>query len=379
MSVNEDVGSTPNEVEAEVDNLFRSEMLEAQNKDMLGEVLLTWPRFFSHAIFLLSAVTVTLVLSTLFVEYSSRTRVFGKLIHSLGVAEINSRSNGEIDSIFVFDGQKVHKGDSILRINSEAYLEKGNGKFSVIIDEMESENRRLVDSEVTVKHQLDLALLDLESQITRDMKSIDLIRSKLDLKNQELKAAVKIVRDSQILIEKHVITNSELEIRKDKLMNLQNEIINDNKFLVEAGSALTRNRIKKEILISEHKREQSTIDGKVSENRQRIFEVQSQRDSILKSPTNGFVNLMSLSLGQSIKVGSPLYKVTPSDDRYEIHLFVDSKAIPYIKKESEVLLRYDSLPVAKFGSFKGKVNYIGSAEISNLPTALLKSWKTNDK
>ena len=61
--------------------------------------------------------------------------------------------------------------------------------------------------------------------------------------------------------------------------------------------------------------------------------------------------------------GAPVATIIPAGETLDVHLFVTSSAVGFIKPGQAVRLRYDAYPYQKFGQYAGTVTEVVGADI----------------
>ncbi|OOF40493.1 HlyD family secretion protein [Rodentibacter rarus] len=138
---------------------------------------------------------------------------------------------------------------------------------------------------------------------------------------------------------------TELIQQESMILNLQNEI------------EVQKNNFREKII--QYEIQKSDLDI-------RLLEFESVSEIIINSPIDGIVDSISATVGQIIKEGDPLSQLSPVEKgRYQLVMWVPNSAIPFVKLNDEINIRYEAFPFEKFGQFKGNIK-----SISTLPASL---------
>jgi len=90
-----------------------------------------------------------------------------------------------------------------------------------------------------------------------------------------------------------------------------------------------------------------------------MSQVEAQRETVIRAPMAGVVTNVSVNRGQSIAQDAPLATVLPKGSGMHVELLVPTRAIGFVAKGQEVVLRYDAFPYERFGQYRGVVSDIG--------------------
>ena len=206
--------------------------------------------------------------------------------------EVFSRSNGLVKAIFVREGDQIHKGDPIFRIE--------NGSSPLI-----TENARL---------------LSLANDLNRNKEKLTEARLNIGFAQKKLSNDSMLLMRQRALWNQNIGTKVELE---QKELNYEYAKINLKKMQV-AYDDLNR-QLK---LISEQSRNNLNIAQT------------NEEDLLIKSEVNGYVYKINGKLGELTTAMSPLAVLGEAD--FIIELNVDEFDIVKINEGQKVLVRMDS-------------------------------------
>jgi membrane fusion protein len=73
----------------------------------------------------------------------------------------------------------------------------------------------------------------------------------------------------------------------------------------------------------------------------------------------GVVTNISVNRGQSVAADTPLATVLPKGSGMHVELLVPTRAIGFLSKGKDVVLRYEAFPHERFGQYRGVIIDIG--------------------
>ncbi|KOC89264.1 colicin V secretion protein CvaA [Winslowiella iniecta] len=86
---------------------------------------------------------------------------------------------------------------------------------------------------------------------------------------------------------------------------------------------------------------------------------------LITSPVEGRVDSLSVTPGQMVNGGDSLAQILPgSVSRFELVLWVPDNAVPFLKIDDRVNIRYDAFSSDKFGQFPGSISGISATPSS---------------
>src|SRR5437763_11460124 len=123
---------------------------------------------------------------------------------------------------------------------------------------------------------------------------------------------------------------------------------------------------------AEHRLVGARLAGTV-ENRQRASDelerlrVQTElnAEQVLRAPQDGRISFASLSQGQSVEAGQPLFTLAPKDDPLVLKLLVAPAAVASVREGVEFKLAFRAYPQERFGLFAARIDSVN--EIPSLP------------
>ncbi|NUF39405.1 HlyD family efflux transporter periplasmic adaptor subunit, partial [Acinetobacter lactucae] len=86
---------------------------------------------------------------------------------------------------------------------------------------------------------------------------------------------------------------------------------------------------------------------------------------ILKSPVDGYINVVQDLKGIYLNTGKNIANIIPSNSLVEAMLFIPSSSIGFVKVGGKVNLRYDAYPYQQFGQGEGIIYSISPISVSS--------------
>ncbi len=328
---------------------------------------------------------------------------------------IQSVISGRIEKWFVQEGDFVKKGDTIMFISEikEEYLDPNlvlNTKKQMNAKELALESYgskvdvlsvqiQSIENEQALK--IEQALNKIKQSVLKiKSDSIDLIAVKTQLKiaNTQFNRATQLNKEGLKPL-------TDVEEKRLKLQEVEAKIITqENKLLTSKNEYINTkvetNRIKAEYAekVSKAKSDQFTALSNQFDTDAQVNKLKNQyanysiRNGLyyIKAAQNGYVNrAIQAGIGETIKEGTPIATIMPSNFDIAVETFVNPVDLPLIKKGEKIRVWFDGWPTIVFsgwpqmsyGTFGGQIvaieNFIsdnGKFRVLIAPDANEEKW-----
>ncbi len=334
-------------------NLFRQEAIDAQREKYLGETTLARP--VAYWVYTLLAASIALLLLGVAVwgEYTRRERVEGHLALDVGAARVLIPDAGRVSDLLIKEGDEVQAGAPIARITYDrSTSETSSTELASRKLLLEREQRQVKELGEQQAAQVRKRVKDLEGELAQADREIKLQETRVK------SAREQATRFQQLASEKFV---SDLVARQKMDEVTEQEI---------KLQALRRTRLQVDRDLSAAKMEEPSIQlrsrGQVDQVSRQLSEIQeglasaeARRETVIKAPMSGTVTNIAVAKGQSVPADTPLATVLPKGSGLHVELLVPSRAIGFVTKGQQVVLRYEAFPHERFGQYHGTVAEIG--------------------
>ena len=339
--------------------LFRQEAIDAQREKFLGEATIARPVPAWVFTLLAAGIAVLLIVVAVWGQYTRRERVEGYLALDTGAARVLTPDAGRVTELLVHEGDEVKAGDPLARISLDRTLGSGASTSESTTREMQA---RLGNLEAAKVRWRDLGNQQTETA-RRRAKDLENERAQIDdeIRLQEMRvksAAAEAERYKKLAGDKFV---------SDVAQKQKQDDVTDQQIKVQA---LRRQRAQIERDLGAARSEEPQIDlrtraqieqveRQISELREGMTQVESRRETVLRAPMAGVVANVAVNRGQSVAADTHLATVLPKGSGMHVELLVPTRAIGFLKKGQEVVLRYDAFPYERFGQYRGTIIDIG--------------------
>lgn len=344
-------------------SLFRPESLESRQQSTLGRVVLFAPRYAGFLVFLIVCATAALVLFVVFGSYTRKATVYGEIVPVSGVIKVYPPQAGRIEAVLVKNGDRVSKGDALLRINSAVNTEHGNREQQVLAslqaqdEALKRQLQRNADFQEAFLQQMadrraaaarEEALLALQEKplaaqrdlaVKNESRYRDLMKKDYVSKEaHEQRAAERLALDAQW----QQLQRQRHEVARQLLLLAQEEAQQTDGFAREANDLA---------------RQQAQI-------RAQMAEVEAQQAIVVRAPEDGIVSSVLLAAGQQAAGNVPLVVMVPQDAAYEAALYAPSEQMGFVVPGQQMFLRYGAYPYQKFGQYDAVVTDVAQTAVA---------------
>lgn len=339
-------------------DLFRAEVAEAGTQRALGEVRLALP--VSHRVWALSALVCTaLLLGWMFLgEYTRRERVSGVLLPPGGYANLRARAAGDVIAVHVREGQSVKRGEVLLEVDSEQYVNGEEGVAGSVSSSIEVERGVLHNDRDRVKSRyaaeraaLDVAIRSGDEELAEGRKLLDMLE--LDARRQaELLERMKPAEAAGYL------SATQVQQQRSAALNADAAVARQRRDLITTGQRLRELRTKLEGLPRELAQEIDGTERELAKVDAALQRSEGDRRTVVRSPVDGVVASVMVRAGRSVNAGSALATIVPPAPRLDAELLVRNSAVGFVKPGSTVFLHYRAFPYQKFGVYPATVESV---------------------
>jgi membrane fusion protein len=334
-------------------SLFRQEAIDAQREKYLGETTLARPVAYWVYTLLAAAIAALLLGVAIWGEYTRRERVEGHLALDVGAARVLITDAGRVSELAIREGDEVQAGQPIATITYDrSTAETSATELASRRALLEREQLQVQELGAQQAAQVRKRVKDLEGELAQADREIKLQESRVR------SAREQATRFQQLAAEKFV---------SDLVAKQKQDEVTDQEIKLQA---LRRTRAQVDRDLSAAKMEQPSIElrtrGQVDQMARQLSELQeslagveARRETVIKAPVSGTVTNIAVVQGQSVAADTPLATVLPKGSGLHAELLVPSRAIGFIQKGQQVVLRYEAFPHERFGQYRGTVEEIG--------------------
>jgi membrane fusion protein len=340
--------------------LFRQEAIDAQREKFLGEATIARPVPFWVFTLLAAGIAVLLIVVAVWGQYTRRERVEGYLALDTGAARVLIPDAGRVTELLVKEGDEVKAGDALAKISLDRTNAAGGSTSEAVSAELQS-RRGILEKEQSQWRELGVQQVD---QLRRRIKDLDNELTQID---REMKLQETRIRSAREQLDRYSGLAGEKKFVSEALVKQKQDEVTDQEIRLQA---LRRQRSQVERDLGAAKMEEPQIqlrsraqveqvERQLSELREGMSQVEAKRETVIRAPMAGIVTNVAVNRGQSIAADASFATVLPKGSGLHVELLVPTRAIGFVAKGQEVVLRYDAFPYERFGQYRGTITDIG--------------------
>jgi len=339
--------------------LFRQEAIDAQREKFLGEATIARPVPAWVFTLLAAGIAALLIGVAIWGQYTRRERVEGYLALDTGAARVLVPDAGRVVDLLVHEGDEVKAGDPLARISLDRTLGSGASTSETTTRELQV---RLANLEAEKQRWHDLGAQQAET-VRRRAHDLENERAQIDdeikLQEQRVKSAQAEAGRYRKLAEDKFYSDTAAKQKLDDVTDQQIKVQALKRQRAQIDRDLTAARMDEPQVDLRVRSQIQQVEQKISELRESMTQVEARRETELRAPMAGVVTNLAVNRGQSVAADAPLATVLPKGSGLHVELLVPTRAIGFLKRGQEVVLRYDAFPYERFGQYRGKIVDIG--------------------
>lgn len=344
--------------------LYRKEAVEYKKSHWRGKALLlnglpAWLILLLSTLFLMA-----LISALIFGKFTQRIDVKGEVItlpHSINVF---SPQQGFIIKQYVKIGDIVKKDQALYEIDVSRNTSSGNvsaAQIASINDKIENSNdiiKKLIDNKIQTINALNEQLKTSTDSLKETNRMLQNTQAGLKKMHANLASYDKYLSDGLITKDQYNYQHSLYFQQQSAYQSL----VSQKMQLESQITQLNSDRVTK---AADFDNQISSQYNQANDYKNQLVESNANGNLIIKATSDGRVESLSATQGQTVENGSSLAQIKPTGNvEYYLILWLPNNAIPYLKVGDPINIRYDAFPSDKFGQFPGTILSISSMPAS---------------
>lgn len=230
---------------------------------------------------------------------------------------------GVVATIYVKEGQRVRKGQALLRLDPDVSAKRS----STVAQQTQLERQR-------------------EMEQTRAFQArADSLRAKEEALRQAMLTEQQILQQIEPLARVGAVQQVQVLQQRNRVQQLRSEMAQAEANLREVQAELVRQR-------------QESLRNLADLDRQRVEVRELQDQELLRAPLDGVVfDLVPSSSGYAASANETLLKLVPSG-RLEAKVFFSNREVGLVKAGQSAQVRVDAFPFTQFGSIPATIKAV---------------------
>ncbi|MEW7278565.1 HlyD family efflux transporter periplasmic adaptor subunit [Aquimarina sp. 2201CG1-2-11] len=344
-------------------SLFRKEAIENNTQRLLGDVLLVRP--ISFWIFTITALLIVILVSAFlgFGTFARKEMVTGYLIPDKGVIRVHAPISGTINQRYIDEGQYIKKGENLLEVTTERgtkdSLSIQQQLLYRLLDQKANLEERIADEKGVFdseESRLSIALGNTNGEYVQ-------LEQQLQSQQQEVALHKTQVKKYTKLREKGLVSEEELIRKRNTYFSIKSTYNAMQRQLINKRTEITNTQKQSEQLPLRKNNRLQELQSQYTQLEERIIELKNSSSYVVKAPISGRVTASQMVIGQQVSTSTGLLTIIPENTELFAELFLPSRAIGFVVKGQQVLVRYDAFPYQRYGLYEGKIVQIAETVI----------------
>ncbi|OFE12053.1 hypothetical protein PHACT_01985 [Pseudohongiella acticola] len=343
------------------EKLFRTEILYAQQGAQFGEAIFYQPLTVRLMVSFLLLVFVGFLAFICTAEIKQTQQVRGVLTANGGEVKVYGGKSGIVTDVAVKDGDIVSAGDILATLAGTHHDQYGQRMPDQALQQTETQLNQLKHRKVVLTERFDAQLQKIRIQLLGMQNTLNLLKEeqgirqlRVQLSEQDFQASDKLHRASTI---------SERTFRQSAstLYQLQQQVKAGDLAIEQHRQAMAEAEQQLLIIPLLAQEEHLVLDNAISKLRARQHELHFQRSFTITATRDGIVSNFVLREGDVVDPGEPLVTLLDPDTKLEALLYLPSRALANVGKETPVMISYDAYPYQTYGSFSAQITSVADS------------------
>jgi membrane fusion protein len=259
------------------------------------------------------------------------------------------------------EGDAVTKGMPMARVSFERATGQTRSTAAVVAGELGQRRESLEREQAQIRElgaqqvtQIRRRVLDLQNEISQLDRESRLQEQRLASAREQAKKFEDLGRErfaSEIMVrqKRDEVTDQELKVQSLKRSRATLERDLAAAKLDEPAAELKA------------RAQADQLSRQISELQQTLVQEDAKRESLILAPIDGIATNIAVSVGQSVAADASFATILPKGSMLRVELLVPTRAIGFISKGQQVVMRYEAFPYERFGQYRGVVQDISQA------------------
>lgn len=337
-----------------------------------------------------------LIVWSSFAKIDERTRGSGKVIPSQRIQTIQNLEGGIVSEMFVKEGDRVKKGQPLMKIQDVSFTGSFNEK-QLKINELKAKSYRLnaessgrgfsvptsdrqgmsqlisqeANLHMSQQNQLSNAVAIIDAQISQ--KGKELLENRA--KREELKNAYDLISQEMAITEPLTKNMVVSEVQFLQMKRQAAMIKGDYQATAHAIARIQENigelqKRRMEIVYefrNKAKQELNSVTAEIQQIKESESVLADRVDrTIVRSPVNGTINqILVNTIGGVVKPGMDMLEIVPEDDMLMVEVKIKPSDIAYIYPGQSANVKFTAYDFSIYGGLKGTVKHVSANTITD--------------
>jgi membrane fusion protein len=355
-------------------SLFRKEAIAHQGERLTGVITLAQPLSIKLTVLILVTVAIAIVAFIFSAEYSRKETVRGFLMPNKGMVKSFANQGGTIEKLWVQEGDKVSKGQSLATIVIKQNNSQGIDLSTQLVEQLQQQTQ-LLNDEIKQHQQLkqqEIANLDDQQQALKKQRWA--LKSQYQLANQKLDILLAQQKQIQQLNQQGFVTSAEKDQQQQALLEAKQEKQNIARLLLQQENDLNQVTFNQTNIPQQYALRINNLKRQQADLQRQLAQVNSNHQYTVTASNSGIVTGIQVVEGETLSTTKPLLHILPQGSELIAELLLPTRSAGFVQVGNTTRLRFDAFPYQRFGFIESHITRIDQALINpneiQLPIAL---------
>jgi membrane fusion protein len=336
--------------------LFRQEAIDAQREKFFGEATIARPLPMWALTMLAVGAAAVMIAVAVWGQYTRRERVEGFLALDVGAARIQIPDAGRVAELMVKEGQQVVAGAPLVRISYERATQTSASTAALVSGELAQRRTLLAKEQDQLRELGEQQLQQLKKKIVDTQSEVAQIDREMKLQEQRLGSAREQAKRFADLAREKFVSDIVARQKQDEVTDQEIRLQALKRSRITLERELGNARMEEPAIALKSRAQVDQVSRQISEVQQTLATEEAKRETIISAPITGTVTNIAVSAGQSVAADALLATVLPQGSVLHAEMLVPTRAIGFVNKGKEVVMRYEAFPFERFGQYRGVIS-----------------------
>lgn len=355
-------------------SLFRKEAVAHQTERLTGVITLAQPLSIKLTVLILMLIAMAIVAFIFSAEYSRKETVRGFLMPNKGMVKSFANQGGTIEKLWVQEGDKVSKDQSLATIVIKQNNSQGIDLSTQLIAQLHQQTQ-LLDDEIKQHQQLrqqEIANLDAQQQALKKQRWA--LKSQYQLANEKLTILEAQKKQLKQLNQQGFVTSVEKDQQQQALLEAKQEKQNIARLLLQQENDLNQVTFNQTNIPQQYALRINNLKRQQADLQRQLAQVNSNHQYTVTASNSGIVTGIQVVEGETLSTTKALLHILPQGSELIAELLLPTRSAGFVQVGNTTRLRFDAFPYQRFGFIESKITRFDQALINpneiQLPIAL---------
>ena len=335
--------------------MFRQEAIDALREKFLGEATIARPLPMWAMTLLAVGAAALMIVVAVWGQYTRRERVEGYLQLDVGAAKVSITDAGRVTELLVKEGQEVKAGEPMLRLSLDRSTASSLSTSAVAAGELNQRRGSLEKEQEQIRELAQQQLQQVKKRIEDIKREVAQIDQEIKLQGQRVTSAKEQAKRFQQLAKEKFVSDIVARQKQDEATDqeIRVQTLKRQKSTLERDLSTAQLEEPAIALRARSQEEQKTRE--ISVVQQSLAQEDAKRETVIQAPITGVVTNIAIASGQSVTADSPFATILPAGSKLQAEMLVPTRAIGFVTKGKDVVMRYEAFPYERFGQYHGVI------------------------